>query len=109
MARLINTAEVRYMAAHGQYADYPTLMRSDELKQTAEQEFTVPPGNLNRQGYMSELNPLPGFSFRLALAPDRKSYQVTMRENVSGRCRYDVSTDETGVVTESAVLGAQCE
>lgn len=109
MARLINTAEVQYKVAHGQYADYSTLIRSGQLRETGAQEFTLLPGNLRRGGTAAESDPLPGYSLRLVLAADKKSYRVSMREKTSGPCGYDVATDETGIVTELSVRGAQCQ
>jgi hypothetical protein len=43
MAMLINTAEEQYRFTHGNYADYPTLVRSGQLEKTAGHEFTFFP------------------------------------------------------------------
>jgi hypothetical protein len=108
MARLINTAEVQYKAAHGHYADYLTLLRSGQLKETGTQNFTLLPGNLRnltRESIGPESDPLPGYSFRLVLSADKNSYQVLMREKTTGMCGYDVFTDETGIISEAHPLG----
>jgi hypothetical protein len=108
MARLINTAEAQYKAAHGQYADYATLFRSGQLRETGEREFTLLPGNLRRESTEPDFDPLPGYSFRMVVAADKSSYAVSMREKTGGKCRYDVSTDETGLVTEASIPGCPC-
>jgi hypothetical protein len=64
---------------------------------------------LRREGAAAETDPLPGYSFRLALSSDRKSYRVSMQEKTPGLCRYDMSTDETGIVTEVSVGGPACQ
>jgi hypothetical protein len=108
IARLINTAEAQYKAAHGQYADYATLFRSGQLRETGEREFTLLPGSLRRESAEPDYDPLPGYSFRMVVAADKSSYAVSMREKTAGRCRYDVSTDETGIVTEESIPGCPC-
>lgn len=108
MARLINTAEAQYKAAHGQYADYATLFRSGQMRETGDRTFTLLPGNLRRESTEPNYDPLPGYTFRMILAADKTSYAVSMREKTAGRCRHDVSTDETGIVTETTIPGCPC-
>ena len=105
MARLINTAEVQYKAAHGQYADYTTLFRSGQLRETGERKFTLLPGNLRREATEPDYDPLPGYLFRLLLSPDRNSYRLSMMDKSRTVCPYDVITDQTGIVTEVSILG----
>jgi hypothetical protein len=108
MARLINTAEAQYKAAHGQYADYATLFRSGQLRETGDRKFTLLPGNLRRDSSEPQYDPLSGYAFRMVLSADKSSYAVSMREKTPGRCRFDVSTDETGIVTEATIPGCPC-
>lgn len=105
MARLINIAEVQYKAAHGQYADYPTLLGSGQLRETGAHEFTVLPGNLRQGGSAAEADPLPGFSFRLSVSADKQSYGLSMRERATRVCAYEVFTDDTGIISETHPLG----
>lgn len=99
MAQLINTAEVQYKMKHGVYGDYLTLLRSGQLEYTGNHDFTLTPGNLRRGRALAESDPLPGYSFRLALSADKKAYRLSMRPKAMTTCRDDVMTDETGIVT----------
>jgi hypothetical protein len=108
MARLINTAEAQYKATHGRYADYATLFRSGQLRETGDRTFTLLPGNLRRESTEPDYDPLPGYTFRMVVAADKSSYAVSMKEKTAGRCRYEVSTDETGIVTEASIPGCPC-
>jgi hypothetical protein len=96
---LINTAEARYKFAHAVYADYATLLRSGQLKDTGGREFTVLPGNLQ-----SETDPLPGYRLRLLVSPDGSSYQLSIQEKTD--CGTGLFSDETGVVFEGHPLDA---
>jgi len=96
---LINTAEAQYKFAHGVYADYATLLRSGQLKDTGGREFTVLPGNLQ-----SETDPLAGYRLRLLVSPDGSSYQVSIQEKTD--CGTGLFSDETGVVFEGHPLDA---
>lgn len=100
MARLINTAEAQFRIAHGQYADYLTLLRSGQLEETDGREFTGMPGNLGRRRTLAESDPLPGYLFRLALSADKSTYRLSMREKSKATCPNEILADETGIVTE---------
>jgi hypothetical protein len=95
---LINTAEAQYRFAHGVYADYATLLRSGQLKDTGGREFTVLPGNLQ-----SETDPLPGYRLRLLVAPDGVSYQLSIQQ-ATADCGTGLFSDETGVIFEGHAL-----
>ena len=94
MARLINTAEAQYKFANGSYADYATLLRSGQLRETGGREFTVLPGN-----WQSETNPLPGYRVRLWISSDGSSYQLSIRKKTAD-CGTGLFSDETGVVLD---------
>lgn len=94
LARIINQAEVLYRSAHGRYADYPTLVRSGQIRE-AEGHFTVAPGNLQ-----SETEPLPGYKLRLLIAPDSAAYQLSIQKKVPAGCGQAVISDERGLLFE---------
>ena len=104
-ARFINTAEAEHRFTSGRYADYLTLLHSGEIEQTGRREFTWLPGNLRSGGRGPETEPLPGYSFRLLVSADTKSYQLSIREKTPGICAYGVFTDETGIISETLTVG----
>lgn len=100
MAGLINTAEAQYKFVHGIYANYATLLRSGQLKETGGREFTLLPRN-----FQSEADPLPGYRFRLLISQDGSSYQLSIQERTAD-CGTGLFSDETGVVFEGHALDA---
>jgi hypothetical protein len=98
MAGLINTAEAQYKFAHGVYADYATLLRSGQLKDTGGREFTLLPRN-----FQSETDPLPGYRLRVLISQDGNSYQLSIQETTTD-CGTGLFSDETGVVFEGHAL-----
>ena len=98
MLRLINTAEAQYKFAHGIYANYATLLRSGQLKETGGSEFTLLPRNLR-----SETDPLPGYRLRLLISQDGSSYQLSIQETTAD-CGTGLFSDETGVISKATPL-----
>jgi hypothetical protein len=101
-AKLINQAEFQYRFDHGVYADYPTLLRSGQLKKTGGYNWTIVPINLQ-----SETDPLPGYLIRLLLATNGGSYQLSIHEKTSANCASGFFSDETGVVFKGHT--AECQ
>jgi hypothetical protein len=101
MVGLINTAEAQYKFAHGIYANYTTLIRSGQLKETGGREFTLLPRNL-----LSETDPLPGYRLRLVISQDGSSYQLSIQDTTSD-CGTGLFSDETGVIFEGHALDAR--
>jgi hypothetical protein len=101
MAMLINTAEEQYRFTHGNYADYPTLVRSGQLEKTAGHEFTFLPRGLQS----SETDALAGYVLRLLVSPDRNSYQLSIWEKTEADCGRNIFSDERGFISEGRVLG----
>jgi hypothetical protein len=99
MAVLINIAEAQYKLVRGVYADYPTLLRSGQLKETGGREFTVLPGNLQ-----SISDPLPGYRLELLTSPNGSSYQLSIQQKARD-CGVGLFTDETGVIFEGRPNG----
>ena len=94
MTRLINTAEAQYKFAHGNYADYTTLLRSGQLKNTIMRESTMDPRH-----FQSETDPLPGFKLRLWVSHDRSSYELSIRDK-KAICGTNLFSNESGVIFE---------
>lgn len=92
-ARLINEAESQFRFDHGIYADYPTLLRSGQLKKTGGFNFTIVPINLQ-----SATDPLPGYLIRLLVSRDGSSYRLSIQEKTSADCASGFFSDETGVI-----------
>lgn len=95
-ADLINQSEFQYKLDHGVYADYLTLLHSGQLERTKGFNFT---GVLIDLG--SETDPFPGHVIRLVVSSDGSSYQVSIEWKASADCGAALSTDQTGVVSES--------
>jgi hypothetical protein len=94
MARLINTAEAQYKYEHGNYADYAMLVHSGQLADTDSREFKIQPELF----HSSEADPLPGYDFRLSLASDSKSYQLSIVEKAAMPCGTNLFSSETGLI-----------
>jgi hypothetical protein len=100
-ARLVNAAEFQYKLAKRIYADYPTLVRSGKLRNTAMRQFTLVPRTLQ-----SVTDPLPGYVLHLLVSADGSSYQLSIRQKTAADCSQGVFSDETGIVFDGR--SAEC-
>jgi alkylated DNA nucleotide flippase Atl1 len=91
--RLINTVEVSFHRVNNRYGNISELMNSPEMKRASERMGGA--GNQTVSLGSSD-DPLPGYTLRLIVAADGKSYAVTASKK-SEPCRG------WGGATESAV------
>lgn len=93
--RVINTVEVGFRHANGRFADISELMNSPEMKRVAERRAAR--GN---QPFPlgSPDDPLPGYTLRLIVAADAKSYALTATKKDEPCKLLGATTDERGVI-----------
>jgi hypothetical protein len=92
---LLNRAEFLYKSDHGVYGDYSSLSHSGELEQSTHRLKFVP------IDLGSETDPLPGYVIRLLVSQDSAAYHLSITSKPSGDCIASLTSDQTGVLTES--------
>lgn len=103
VVRLISAAERAYFRDHDRYATFSDLVRSGQLEKTASQSSLFLRA-LQRLDIKSTSQPIEGFAFSLAVAPDGRGYQVSLTRQ-DDSCRSGYFADETGTLYEGRAIG----
>jgi hypothetical protein len=91
--RVMNTAEMRYFAAHGKYVPADELGASQELKQL--QSSKIWPKAMSLVG----AEPLPGFTLGITASPDGKAYQLSFLRRGDNKLAF--FSDERGIIYQA--------
>lgn len=100
LLRAINTAELEYKMNHGGYAARDVLLASQEFKGRRfvfgrQERVNVPVGDPQIP---------PGWSLRLNVASDGKSYDALLEDTTDTTCGYAAVTDERGIIRQSKAI-----
>lgn len=99
VVRLVNTAEEQYKSAHGAYADWNDLYRSDEFTETEVQpKFS---------GLHIAAGPeiVPGWNLDMVASADHRSYEFSLRNIDDKDCRFSFFSDDSGLIYQGSVVG----
>lgn len=104
LVRAINTAENAYKLKHGSFADWSDLSTSDEFKVALARFQKRDAGLTAIQPEMTE-NVLPGWTLRLIISTDRKSYDVLISDGTGEECGFAFQSDERGLIRQAIGVG----
>ena len=95
--RVLNTAEMRFFKANQRFATLPELVNFEETKKmAADKRYAQPVAPSVTIG--SADDPLPGYSVRVIVGNDGKSYAITATKR-DGACRgVGATTDDRGLI-----------
>jgi hypothetical protein len=93
--RLINTVEVTFQHENGRFANISELFNSAAMKRVSERMGSTG----NQTGSLGSADdPLPGYTLRLIVAADGKSYALTATKKDEPCRGRGGTTDERGVI-----------
>lgn len=98
VVRLINTAEMNYKHAHGNFATWDELFRSGAIS-SREKPAT------QFQGLKLSDKPevVPGWTLSLVTAAKGQSYELSLR-NLTDACGFSFFSDQRGIIYQGGVI-----
>jgi hypothetical protein len=98
VVRLINTAEMNYKRAHGNYATWDELFRSGAISEREK------PGTLF-QGLKLSAGPevTPDWVLNLVTAAGGKGYELSLRDSPDA-CGFSFFSDQRGIIYQGGVI-----
>jgi hypothetical protein len=95
-AAVINAAEFENRFTSGVYVDYPTLVRSGQLRRTG-YKLIVRPG----------IDPFSNYAIEVVVSPVGSSYRLSVQEKSSTACASRVVSDEAGIIYDGSPAGCE--
>lgn len=103
VVRLINTAEMNYKHAHGNFATWDELLRSGEISAFEERVRQF-------QGLKLSSGPevVPGWLLNLVTAADGQGYELSLR-NLPDKCGFSLFSDQRGIIYQGGWIDCSVE
>jgi|GEM_PF-3474164 ABC-type siderophore export system fused ATPase/permease subunit len=105
LIRAINTAEHAYSRHQHYFANWSELSKSEELKAAIQHFHLADSGLVTAKLSDSYSSILPGWTLRLTVSEDRKSYAVFITDNTTEKCPLSFQSDEGGIIRQATELG----